>query len=72
LARRWGALGDVVAQRIAGVGVVPRVTRGSRLAIRADWGRRRTKWGVPGLGTDPGTFKAYGEGRLHASVACIF
>lgn len=75
----WGALrrnqpapGDVVAQRIASVGVGLRITRGTRLSIRADWGWVVDEGGVPGLGTDPGTFKAYGEGRLHASVAYLF
>ncbi|HXV07517.1 MAG TPA: ShlB/FhaC/HecB family hemolysin secretion/activation protein [Burkholderiales bacterium] len=75
----WGALrrnqpapGDVVAQSIASVGVGLRITHGTRLSLRADWGWVVDEGGVPGLGTDPGTYKATGEGRLHASVAYLF
>jgi hemolysin activation/secretion protein len=75
----WGALrrvdpapGDVVAQAISSAGLGLRITHGSRFTLRMDWGWVIAPGGVPGLGSDPGTYQARGDGRLHASLSYIF
>lgn len=75
----WGALrrnrpapGDPAVQGVASVGVGLRLTRGANLSFRIDFGRVMDAGGAPGLGSDPGTFQARGDGRLHASLSYVF
>lgn len=75
----WGALrrnrpapGDPAVQGIASVGIGLRLTRGANLSFRMDLGWVVDAGGAPGLGTDPGTYQARGDGRLHASLSYVF
>lgn len=70
--RNRPAPGDELAQSVASVGLGLRVSHGTGFTLRMDWGRVVDEGGARGLGTDPGTFKARGEGRLHAGLSYVF
>lgn len=70
--RNRPAPGDPLAQSIASVGVGLRVSRGTRVNLRLDWGWVVDEGGARGFGGDPGTFQARGDGRLHAGLSYVF
>jgi len=66
------APGDPATQSISSAGFGLRLTRGSNLSFRMDWGWVIDSGGTPGLNGDPGTFQDRGDGRLHASLSYVF
>lgn len=66
------APGDPTTQSIASAGFGLRLTRGSNLTFRVDWGWVIDAGGTPGLNGDPGTYQDWGDGRLHASLSYVF
>ncbi len=66
------APGDPSAQHIGSAGIGLRVSRGSSVSLRVDWGWVLDEGGAPGLAGSAGTFQARGDGTLHASFTYIF
>lgn len=66
------APGDPQTQGISSAGFGLRLTRGSNLSFRMDWGWVIDSGGTLGLNGDPGTFQDRGDGRLHASLSYVF
>ena len=66
------APGDALTQSVSSAGIGLRLTRGSSLSFRMDWGWVIDPGGSPGLNGDPGTFQKRGDGRLHASLSYVF
>jgi hemolysin activation/secretion protein len=60
------------AQRVGSAGLGLRLSRGTSLALRMDYGWVLDAGGAPGAGGAAGTFRARGDGRLHASFGYVF